>query len=116
MNFFTWDAVKAESNLRKHKVSFDDAAKAFPFGVLDAVDDRHDYGEERRNRLCLCFPPKGIPLFITYAPREPNVIHLISARSLEEDELEVAEAARQEMERRKIQSAKAQKNKKTKTH
>lgn len=113
MTFFTWDAVKAASNLRKHKVSFDEAEAAFPYGVLDWVDDRNDYGEERRNRACLCFPPVGKPLFITYAPRAPNVVHIISSRLLEPAEIAEAKA---EVERRRTEreAAKNPKNRKRK--
>lgn len=46
---FEWDPEKAQLNLRKHKVRFDYAARVFlDPNRLDAVDDREDYGEERR--------------------------------------------------------------------
>ncbi|HVV94634.1 MAG TPA: BrnT family toxin [Hyphomicrobiales bacterium] len=46
---FEWDPVKAATNLEKHGVPFDLAAKAFlDERRLDYEDDRLDYGEERR--------------------------------------------------------------------
>jgi uncharacterized DUF497 family protein len=45
---FEWDDAKAAENLRKHRVSFAQAAQAFrdPFAI-DWVDARESYGEER---------------------------------------------------------------------
>ena len=45
---FEWDASKAETNKRKHGVSFDEAMTAFadPLSVL-APDPDHSVGEKR---------------------------------------------------------------------
>jgi uncharacterized DUF497 family protein len=45
---FEWDPEKAESNLKKHGVSFEEATTAFadPLHVVIA-DPRHSRGEER---------------------------------------------------------------------
>ncbi len=45
---FDWDSTKAETNLRKHDVSFDEAATAFldPHAV-SGPDPDHSFGEER---------------------------------------------------------------------
>lgn len=45
--FFEWDDDKAESNFEKHGVDFIDAAQIFAGPVVEAIDDREDYGEER---------------------------------------------------------------------
>ena len=49
---FDWDPRKAQSNLRKHGVSFDEVATAFldPDG-LDGEDLEHSKSEPRRLRL-----------------------------------------------------------------
>ena len=44
---FEWDEAKRRANLQKHGVDFIDAAKIFLNPVLERVDDREDYGEER---------------------------------------------------------------------
>lgn len=48
---FVWDSVKAESNLRKHRVSFETAARVFadPFAVVE--QDRIENGEHRWQTL-----------------------------------------------------------------
>ncbi len=48
---FEWDATKAKSNLRKHRVSFETAARVFadPFALV--VQDRIENGEWRWQTL-----------------------------------------------------------------
>jgi hypothetical protein len=76
---FEWDTSKAESNVRKHGVSFEEASTVFsdPF-ELTISDPDHSQGEYRflnigrseRDRL----------LVVSYTERHPNVIRIISAR------------------------------------
>lgn len=47
MILFEWDAAKAESNLRKHGVSFDLAAEVFDDPYAVAEQDRVEDGEPR---------------------------------------------------------------------
>jgi uncharacterized protein len=42
---FEWDAVKNRSNLAKHGISFEEAARVFAGPRFSEVDDRHAYGE-----------------------------------------------------------------------
>ena len=44
---FEWDEAKRESNLRKHGIDFVRAVKMFQNPVVEKIDDREDYGEER---------------------------------------------------------------------
>lgn len=44
---FEWDEAKNESNLEKHGLDFEDAAKLFDGPMLVTLDTRRDYGEER---------------------------------------------------------------------
>jgi uncharacterized DUF497 family protein len=75
---FEWDDGKAESNLRKHKVSFEDARLAFQdaFALLE-VDVGSDYGEER---LILTGIANGRVLVVAHTERGERT-RLISARS-----------------------------------
>ncbi len=57
---FTWDTAKNEINIRKHGLDFADAHEVFDGPVLEKLDGRQDYGEERwiaigllRNILCV---------------------------------------------------------------
>lgn len=48
---FEWDEHKRRSNLKEHGVDFADAALIFENPVLEAVDEREDYGETRYRAL-----------------------------------------------------------------
>jgi uncharacterized DUF497 family protein len=80
MPTFVWDPAKADRNLRKHGVSFEDASRVFddPF-ALDDIDDREDYGEERSNIIGMVDDQL---LVITYALRGGKT-RIISARPAE---------------------------------
>lgn len=57
LRFYEWDAVKAKANLRKHGVSFEEAAIVFRDPLALTFADRdHSGGEEREitNRDVLC--------------------------------------------------------------
>lgn len=75
---FEWDPRKAVANLRKHEVSFDEAATAFadPFGIV--VDDpRHSTAEARV--ALLGHSESGRLLAVMFTERGDR-IRLISAR------------------------------------
>jgi len=75
---FEWDEEKNESNLSKHGIDFEEAAKVF----LDPwrqewLDDR-GYGEDRWQSVGIATFPRV--LFVVYTEREGDVIRIISAR------------------------------------
>jgi uncharacterized DUF497 family protein len=75
---FEWDPRKAVANLRKHGVSFDEAATAFgdPFGIV--VDDpRHSTNEARVALLGQSEPSRLLAVMFT---ERGDRIRLISAR------------------------------------
>ena len=80
---FYWDARKAIGNLRKHGVSFEEAATVFsdPEG-LDWDDFEHSLLERRSTRVGFSF--SGRILFVVYTIRrlknEKETIRIISAR------------------------------------
>jgi len=79
---FDWDRRKAESNWRKHGVSFEEAATAFldPDG-LDGEDLEHSESEPRRLRLAKS--GSGRVLLIAYTIRSEGneeTTPIISAR------------------------------------
>jgi uncharacterized DUF497 family protein len=77
---FEWDVLKAAQNIAKHGVPFQYAVRVF----LDPLrlDDRRDYGEERRLTLGKI---EGRLYVVAYTPRG-NAIRLISARKANERE------------------------------
>lgn len=89
---FTWNETKNRSNRKKHKVSFETAARVFddPFHLSE--QDRVEDGEERWQTLGLV---DGVMLLLvahTVAQEEAGegepveVIHIISARKAEKHE------------------------------
>ena len=44
---FEWDERKRQSNLQNHGIDFVRAAKMFRNPILERLDDREDYGEDR---------------------------------------------------------------------
>ena len=76
--FFEWDEAKADENYRKHRVTFQLAARAFEdVHGLDLMDDRMDYGEERWLRIALI---EGRVVSVAYT-RRGEVVRIVSARA-----------------------------------
>ena len=81
--FFEWDDEKAARNWRDHGVTFQTAIRAFADPqLLEWIDDREAYGEERCNVLGMC---GGVILHVTYTERRDR-IRIISARRAERHE------------------------------
>jgi uncharacterized DUF497 family protein len=77
---FEWDADKAQSNLGKHGVSFEEAARVFldPHRI-ETFDSREAYGEDRWRTVGLV-KPALLAVVYTTRGRGNEVIRLISAR------------------------------------
>lgn len=75
---FEWDPKKAESNARKHGVTFDEASTAFgdPLALL-MPDPDHSFGEERY--VLLGMSNRRRLVVAAFAERPPRT-RLISAR------------------------------------
>lgn len=77
---FEWDASKAARNLRKHKVSFNEAASVFgDFLSTTAADPGHSAGENRY--ITVGLSNLGRLLMVAHAERGER-IRIISARTL----------------------------------
>ena len=80
---FSWDARKALSNLKKHGVSFEEAATVFSDPeALDWDDPEHSDSELRSKRLGASIT--GRILMVAYTPRRlkdgKEIIRIISVR------------------------------------
>ena len=76
-DFFEWDNDKAEINLRKHGVSFEEACTVFDDAfVVFLEDDRERYGEQRFQAIG--FSKSGRLLTVVWTPRN-NKMRIISA-------------------------------------
>ncbi|MGH9432780.1 MAG: BrnT family toxin [Terriglobia bacterium] len=77
---FEWDASKAAKNLRKHKVSFHEAATVFgDFLSTTAADPAHSAGEHRYITVGMSNSERL--LMVAHAERGGR-IRIISARTL----------------------------------
>jgi hypothetical protein len=81
---FEWDARKAAANLRKHRVSFEEAATVFGDYLSTTVNDPfHSAGEQRY--ITVGLSSAGRLLMVAHAERGGR-IRIISARTLTERE------------------------------
>ena len=86
---FEWDPRKAEANLRKHEVSFDEAVSVFldPLAV-SGPDPDHSIGEHRY--ITFGQSSLGRLLAVHHAHR-PGTIRLFSARRMTRSERKLHE-------------------------
>ncbi len=83
---FDWDPRKAAANLRKHKVSFEDAQSAFSDEYALLIDDP-DHSEEEERFVLLGLSQSLRLLVVVHCYRaEGRVIRIITARKADADE------------------------------
>ena len=75
---FEWDAAKAAANLRKHGVSFGEAAEVF-FDP-NAVGDYDPEHSDEESRFFIIGLSSRRLLYVVYAERAGDVVRIISAR------------------------------------
>jgi uncharacterized DUF497 family protein len=73
---FTWDPRKAAANLRKHGVSFQEAASVFADPLALAVEDAVDPGRA----ILIGFSHRRRVLLSVYTEVDEDTIRIISAR------------------------------------
>jgi uncharacterized DUF497 family protein len=76
---FEWDARKAATNLRKHRVSFDDAATVFLDPLATTFPDP-DHSLHERREITIGYTMKGRLVFVSHCERGER-IRIISARA-----------------------------------
>ena len=83
---FDWDPKKAAVNLRKHKVSFEDAQSVFSDERALLIDDP-DHSEDEERFVLLGLSQSLRLLVVVHCYRaEGQVIRIISARKANADE------------------------------
>ena len=75
---FEWNALKATANLRKHGISFDEAASVF-FDSLSATGDDPDHSLEERRFVTFGMSASGRLLVVAHAQHD-DAIRIITAR------------------------------------
>lgn len=76
---FEWDKKKAESNLKKHGVSFDEATTVFR-DPLAAIFDDEEHSDSERREIIIGYSQRNRLLLVSFVERVVNVIRIISAR------------------------------------
>ena len=76
---YEWNAKKAARNLRKHGVSFDEAATVFQDPFALTFDDP-DHSIEERRFLTIGTSARQRILFVAHADRGEDRIRIISTR------------------------------------
>ena len=79
---FEWDDNKNRENIIKHGISFKRATKIFLGNVLEWIDNRYDYGEER---IIALGRSERTSLYVVYTWRG-NARRIISARRATKNE------------------------------
>jgi uncharacterized protein len=87
---FEWDPVKAQQNIKEHRISFARAATVFlDPAALSLVDDEHSQDEERW--ITLGLDRAGVVLIVCHTFRDETessaLIRLISARRANRSEV-----------------------------
>jgi len=76
---FTWDEEKNISNIKKHNISFVQAAYVFSDAMRrEYYDEKHSSHDE--DRFIAVGMAEGRLLFVIFTEPEPEVIHIVSAR------------------------------------
>lgn len=77
---FDWDRKKAEFNLKKHKVSFEEATSVF-FDDLAKITFDPDHSDDEHRQILIGHSHSRKLLFVIHvAFEEKNTIRIISAR------------------------------------
>ena len=83
---FEWDPNKAQTNIEKHGISFEEAATVFADENAVLFDDP-DHSEDEERSILLGFSCTARMLIVCHCLREKgNVIRIISARKATKNE------------------------------
>jgi len=80
---YEWDAVKAETNIKKHGVDFADAVMVLEDELALTIEDNH-HNEQRFKTLGMGALFKI--LLVVHIEKEENIIRIISARKADKKE------------------------------
>lgn len=87
---FEWDPRKAQVNLRKHRVSFEEASTVFFLDEFAATTADPDHSVSENRFITVGLSAKGRLLTICHTEREGS-IRIISARTVTKGEREIYE-------------------------
>lgn len=76
---FTWDENKAKSNVRKHRVCFEEASTVF-FDTLACIFDDEDHSQVEHREILIGYSVLDHLLIVSFTELEQDHIRIISAR------------------------------------
>ncbi len=77
---FEWNAAKASANLKKHRVSFEEAATVFEdIHALIQDDELHSDNEARS--VIIGYSERNRVLVVSFVEQSPELVRLLSARA-----------------------------------
>ena len=76
---FSWDPRKADSNLRKHGIAFDEAITVFNDPIALIFDDMV-HSEEEHREIIIGFSTLRRLILVCFVERSEDTIRIISAR------------------------------------
>jgi len=84
------DEEKNRENIRKHGFDFNDAWEVFESPMLEDLDTREDYGEDRWLGIGML---GNRVVFVTFTQPDPDILRIISLRKALKDERDRFEEA-----------------------
>ena len=82
---FEWDENKNKSNYKKHGIWFEDAIEIFNNEYFTAIDERQDYGEQRKISIGKMY---DVVIVVVHTQRD-DLTRIISARPSNKREREI---------------------------
>jgi len=83
---FSWDPKKARENLKKHKVSFEDAKTVF-YDPSAKITYDPDHSKDEDRYILIGYSRSSLLLFVVHVYKESDeIIHIISARKATNNE------------------------------
>jgi uncharacterized DUF497 family protein len=83
---FSWDPKKAKDNLKKHKISFEEAVTVF-YDPLAKVAEDPDHSQNEDRYLLIGYSQKSHLLFVVHVYKEDDEsVRIISARKATKNE------------------------------
>lgn len=83
---FEWDDAKNRENIAKHGLDFNDAPEVFNSPIVERLDTRFDYSEERW--IAVGLSHSVLCVAVVYTERNSNTIRIISFRKADKYESE----------------------------
>ena len=83
---FEWDPTKAENNIHKHGVSFDEAVTVFKDPLAFIFDDEA-HSEEEHREIIIGMSTVRRMILVCFVERVENIIRIISARPATRQEI-----------------------------